>query len=115
VKSPTSLISVIAGNILLEHHPIKQVHAVLTDFGISNVVEDRVLKVKAFEVRHQRGLTVAYAAPEAIFRFRTGNRHRPTAQIAKAGDVYSFSVVVYMLVVNCKRKARGVLKLTLPN
>lgn len=86
-----------APNVLLEEHPTKYVQAVITDFGISNVVEDKVLLVKAFEVKNMRGLTVKYAPPEAIIRFRSNDRCRLIPQVAKAGDVYSFSIVIHAL------------------
>jgi serine/threonine protein kinase len=95
---------------LLEQHPTKKVNAVLTDFGISNVVDERVLKVKAFEVKHRRGLTVAYAAPEAIVRFRDKNRIQPSPQVAKAGDVYSFAILIHTLVGNAHSEAEKTLQ-----
>lgn len=84
-------------NVLLEEHSMKRVNAVITDFGISNVVEDRVLKVKAFEVKNVRGLTARYAAPEAIYRYRQKIRTPVPPSVAKAGDVYSLAVVIYTL------------------
>lgn len=85
-------------NILLEEHPKKIVHAVISDFGISNVVDNRVLTVRAFEVRNLRGLTIAYAAPEVIRRFRAKDRSLVAPRVAKAGDVYSFAIVLHAMV-----------------
>jgi len=83
-------------NILLEPHPLKQVHAVVTDFGIATIVEPVALTVNAFVVANIAGATLRYAAPEAIVRFRqnfTPSAVRP--QIAKAADVYSISMIIY--------------------
>lgn len=87
-----------AGNILIEEHPTKHVRAVLTDFGISNIVSDRVVRVKAFEVRNMRGLTIRYAPPEAIIRYRNGDRSKVPPLEAMAGDVFSFAIVVHAIV-----------------
>ena len=87
-----------AANVLLEEHPTKGVQAVITDFGISNVVDDTILTVKAFEVKNMRGLTVKYAPPEAIRRFRNKDRSKVPPGVAKAGDVYSFAIVIHAMI-----------------
>lgn len=84
-------------NVLLEQHPTKLVHAVISDFGISNVIEDRVLTVKAFEVKNLRGLTSQFAAPEVIARFRSKDRSPVAPRVSKAGDVFSLAIVIHKL------------------
>lgn len=87
-------------NVLLDAHPTKRVHAVLADFGISNVVEDKALTVRAFEVKNARGLTIGFAPPEAILRFRNKDLSSVPPLVAKAGDVYSFAMVIFSLLEN---------------
>jgi serine/threonine-protein kinase len=70
--------------------------AVLTDFGITHILTEELLQVKAFEIANLRGLSVGYAAPETFTRYRL--KSKASAAIVKAGDIYSFSCVVYFLV-----------------
>jgi serine/threonine protein kinase len=79
-------------NVLMET-PTK---AVVTDFGISTVVSDRVLLVRDFEVSTIIGLSLLYAAPEAILRIR----RRPfygNSTVMMAGDVYAVGIIIIEL------------------
>ena len=81
-------------NVLLEFdQESRDLIPVVTDFGISRIVTDQTLVVKAFEKADLNGLSLAYAAPEVIFRFRRGMTERD-AQIVYAGDVYSLSITL---------------------
>lgn len=69
--------------------------AKLTDFGVCNIVEATILRVKAFEVNNRRGMSKRYAAPE---RLQVGQSKKRFADVAKRGDVYSTSFVIYEMV-----------------
>jgi serine/threonine protein kinase len=81
-------------NILVEegkdHH-----HYLLTDFGISKILTPEYLASDAFQIRNLRGLTVSYAAPDSLKRFR---QKIPGFELEeKAGDIYSFAVLIYFV------------------
>lgn len=67
----------------------------LGDFGLAQVLDDSHLVVKAYQVYNQKGLTVPYAAPELIWRFRSRNMTSWRADDFKRSDVYSFSILLY--------------------
>jgi serine/threonine protein kinase len=80
-------------NILVDNEP--RLTFVVTDFGISKILTVEYMASEAFQIRNLRGLTVPYASPDAMKRFRmkvAGN-----AAEEKAGDVYSFGCVVYFM------------------
>jgi serine/threonine protein kinase len=56
-------------NILVEQEKTRP-WFLLTDFGISKILTDEYLASEAFQIRTIRGLTVAYAAPDVMKRFR---------------------------------------------
>eukprot|EP00158_Paraphelidium_tribonemae_P009774 Partr_v1_DN28963_c0_g1_i2_m25365 putative protein kinase kinase kinase len=61
---------------------------VICDFGISQVVSPKVLKVGAFVVANQMGLSLWYAAPEVFRDMRAGRTMRKCSS-----DVYAFGVL----------------------
>jgi serine/threonine protein kinase len=67
----------------------------LTDLGISKILTEEYLASEAFQIRNIRGLTVSYAAPDVMIRFR--KKHIGTPSEEKAGDVYSFGVILFYL------------------
>jgi WD40 repeat protein len=67
----------------------------LTDFGITQVLSDKIIASKVFNIINLRGLSVYYAAPEAFKSFRTKVY---TGIDFKKYDIYSFSCVVYELI-----------------
>ncbi|KAI3656234.1 hypothetical protein MP638_001690 [Amoeboaphelidium occidentale] len=67
----------------------------LTDFGITQVLSDKIIATKAFHVISLRGLSVSYAAPEAFRWFRTIFSTRADF---KKFDIYSFACIVHELV-----------------
>ena len=69
--------------------------AVLSDFGISRILDVQAPSVAGFKSHNLNGASIRYAGPEAILRFRNGvdaNISHP--QVIKAGDVFSLAVVV---------------------
>lgn len=82
-------------NVLLDRVKGKVV-AVLTDFGISRVVEAKVLTVNEFKTSNMKALTWAYAAPEvmAAYRQRTLISY---PWVVKSGDIYSLGSMKYVM------------------
>jgi serine/threonine protein kinase len=80
-------------NILVEERT-DRTYFILTDFGISKVLTEEYLASKAFQIRNLRGLTIAYAAPDALKRFRQKNVFG-TPREEKAADTYSLACVFY--------------------
>ena len=77
-------------NFLLDLTADGRLTAVLTDFGISRVIDGVAIKVQAFHVSEIRGASLLYAAPETIVRFR--KRLNDTDPLVwKAGDAFALS------------------------
>eukprot|EP00158_Paraphelidium_tribonemae_P007123 Partr_v1_DN28120_c1_g1_i1_m55098 putative protein kinase kinase kinase len=69
--------------------------AVLTDFGISQIVSEKLLVVKEYRVQTINGNSTAYAAPEVIFEFRAKIAGlRKSTEEAAVRDVYALGVLV---------------------
>jgi proprotein convertase subtilisin/kexin type 5 len=81
-------------NILVEKQRTRP-RFLLTDFGISKILTEEYLASEAFEIRNIRGLTVSYAAPDVMIRFRKKLTGSPKEE--KAGDIYSFGVILFFL------------------
>jgi serine/threonine protein kinase len=69
----------------------------LADFGLARTLDERHSYVKAYDFLSMRGLTVAYAAPETIQRFRKYVTMEPKAIHYTAGDVYAISIMLFEL------------------
>ena len=74
-------------NILVEVRQRDRLNCVITDFGISTIVDRTSLLVAEFKVVNIRANSAAYAAPE-VFRHQA----RP---VKHALDIYSFAVLLY--------------------
>ncbi len=57
-------------NVLLDYGENGTFFCVLTDFGISQIVTDEILKVREYEVARIKGLSIRFAAPERIVHYR---------------------------------------------
>jgi WD40 repeat protein/tRNA A-37 threonylcarbamoyl transferase component Bud32 len=64
----------------------------LTDFGITQVLSDRILAASTFHVANLRGLSIHYSAPESFSHFRS--KYYIGADFKKY-DVYSLACVLY--------------------
>lgn len=64
----------------------------LTDFGITQILSDKIIASRSFNVINLRGLSVIYAAPESFRHFREKNY---AGTDFKKYDVYSFGCVAY--------------------
>ena len=84
-------------NVLIDADPeFKSAVCVLTDFGISQVFDKKMLLVKAYKPVMINGASVAYAAPEAILKLKR-KEYVPSASMPKI-DVYSYAMVLFELV-----------------
>ncbi|KAI3639647.1 hypothetical protein MIR68_002341 [Amoeboaphelidium protococcarum] len=95
-----------SANILLdvtENHSI-QVSAVITDFGLSRIVDSQSLLVKEFKVSKLKGGSYSYASPEVFMMLgsQKGDSIQSTsfgqlssiASVLKASDTFAFAVVL---------------------
>ncbi|KAI3646196.1 hypothetical protein MP228_009124 [Amoeboaphelidium protococcarum] len=82
-------------NILLQTRGDGFLWPVMTDFGISQLLNPEGLQVKAFQVSSLRGISLSYASPESILLYRNLT---PSSMILwTASDVYSVSIVMLEL------------------
>lgn len=70
-------------------------HAVLSDFGISQIVTKQALLVSGFQVSKLQGASISYSAPELLVRFANPNMAVPTVapQNKLKLDVFAAAVV----------------------
>lgn len=66
----------------------------LTDFGLANIVDSNVLKVKGYIVKNKKGTTLNYCGPDRLI----AQFPRVSSLHAKMADLYSFSMVMYALI-----------------
>jgi serine/threonine protein kinase len=64
----------------------------LTDFGIAQILSEKIIATKAFHVINLRGLSVSYAAPEALNNFRSKKYIRTDF---KKYDIYSLACMTF--------------------
>lgn len=80
-------------NVLIDRDEANGIYfCVLTDFGITNIVSDKVLAAKTFKVANLRGMSSRYAAPECFKRFR--ERKNDSPKVMAAGDIFAFSILL---------------------
>jgi tRNA A-37 threonylcarbamoyl transferase component Bud32 len=78
-------------NILMEKLG-ESVSCVLTDFGITQVLSEKIIATRSFHIINIRGLSIQYAAPEALFNFRSKKYNKVDF---KMYDIYSFGCVIF--------------------
>jgi serine/threonine protein kinase len=81
-------------NVLIDIDQYGMIFCCLTDFGITQIVDDSSLLVKDFQVMNIRGLSTHYAAPEALQRYRA--RVAPETvpgDIVMKTDLYSLGII----------------------
>jgi hypothetical protein len=76
---------------LLDFDDYGQLYSVITDFGVTQVVEKNSMLVKGFRVSNVAGLSPCYAAPELLDVRATKSTHPPVIQ---AADTFSFGVIL---------------------
>eukprot|EP00158_Paraphelidium_tribonemae_P008242 Partr_v1_DN28524_c1_g1_i2_m73000 putative Inherit from NOG: VSP with INR len=80
------------GNVLIETNlNTGRYQCVITDFGITQIVEISMSVVSEFQVSSINAASVAYASPEVLKHMR--NVMRPAKFSLKAADIFSFSVL----------------------
>jgi serine/threonine protein kinase len=80
-------------NVLLDLDSNGRLFCVITDFGISHILSEKVISAKAFSAVWLRGVSARYASPEAYERFR--KHSTAPAEVYKAGDIYCFAGILY--------------------
>ena len=78
-------------NVLLDTDANGGLVAVLTDFGISRIVDKTAMKVQAFNVADLRGASLAYASPESMERFRK-RLTETDGRVWMAADTYALAI-----------------------
>jgi serine/threonine protein kinase len=63
----------------------------LTDFGITQILSEKIMDSRSFKIINLRGLSVDYASPEAFRNFRTSKYVRVDF---KMYDIYSYGCLV---------------------
>ena len=67
---------------------------ILTDFGISRILSPKELQVRALDWAFVNGLSLNYAAPETLIRFK-----QPTTEFSydvwRAGDIYAVAITMW--------------------
>lgn len=84
-------------NVFIDNFSTSRYRCKLADFGLVQVLDEQHSYVKAYDFMSMRGLTISYAAPEAIQRFRKHVILQPKVIHYTAGDVYSLSIVLFEL------------------
>eukprot|EP00158_Paraphelidium_tribonemae_P006351 Partr_v1_DN27782_c3_g3_i1_m67432 putative protein kinase kinase kinase len=72
--------------------------AVITDFGISRIVTDKLLKIGAYEVQKINGASLAYAAPESLLELRGIKLDGINQGEIMARDIYAIGMIIAALV-----------------
>ena len=80
------------GNVLLEVNEYGWLSPVVSDFGLTRVLDTSQLAVKAYQASELKGASISYAAPEVLFAFR--NKFKHEADVVKAGDVFAVAVII---------------------
>lgn len=91
-----------AANILVDNDEIGELFLCMSDFGVSAVVDESLLRVKAMPRSVINGASIAYAAPEVFDKLRecivedtSRSKH---VLISKASDTYAYGVLLYELI-----------------
>ena len=85
-------------NVLLDQDVSGNLMAVITDFGISRIVNKEALKVQAFATADLRGASLAYASPEAITRFRK-RLSETDPQVWMAADSFALAITTLQMMI----------------
>ena len=70
-----------------------QLVPIIIDFGISRIVSEQAIAVKAFEAIEINGASIQYAAPEALLRLRL-RRIETDGMMMKATDSFSLGMTL---------------------
>jgi serine/threonine protein kinase len=84
-------------NIFVEYAPLAdRYRCILADMGLCQIVDESIVKIKAYKVTNLLGLTFHYAAPESLQRFR--NRLVAISNKIYSVDIYAIAMIMFELV-----------------
>jgi tRNA A-37 threonylcarbamoyl transferase component Bud32 len=83
-------------NVLIDRDSRGKPFCVITDFGIAQILSEKLLVVKYSHVMNVRGLSIHYAAPEVFVRFRDSNEINGP-EIIKRSDMFAFAMNLYFV------------------
>ena len=81
-------------NVLLDVDSRKNLFGVLSDFGITRIVDENILKVKHFHTVEVNGASRPYAAPETLTQLR---KKGPSSMDYLKADIYSLATIFYQM------------------
>lgn len=86
-------------NILIDRDPDGTLFGVLCDFGVAAIIDESLLRVKAYRRSRVKGASLVYAAPEVLRSFQTGREvdELKEPDRFKGSDIYSYAMVIYEL------------------
>jgi serine/threonine protein kinase len=82
-------------NILIDKDVDGSIIGVLSDFGITRIVNDNALLVGAFKTRNEHAVSYMYAPPEVVLG--NDNNLSITDQEWNARDIYCLSMIIYTM------------------
>jgi hypothetical protein len=81
--------------VLLKLDDDKKLRGLMSDLGVSRVVDNKQLLVGAFQVSRFRGISPFYAAPDLFQEVFYGQKGRALSPyFEKKRDIYAFGVVI---------------------
>lgn len=88
-------------NVLIERAK-NRYRAVISDFGLSRILDRDRIYATEFKTVDLRGASIAYAAPEALVALHSRQPDHRDGKIIKTADIYSIGCIIY----ECLNRAR---------
>jgi serine/threonine protein kinase len=80
-------------------HPTEEskFHVAITDFGVAQVVDENLMRVRMMKKSEIFGASLNYAAPEILLSIDNAPLNIPDPTYGKLVDVYSYAMTVFEL------------------